>query len=170
MYLRTPLRKCFSPFNDDLGDRTDTVEKQIHDYATAYNELVDAHHAQAEVLERITTKLTDLEDRSRRNNLKSRGIPESIPSAELPAYLQRLFKSLAPSLTELDLMIDRAHRIFKPSHVPEDKPQDVLTRLHFFQAKECIFLEARKAPALQEPFASLKIYADISAATAQKQK
>lgn len=127
---------------------------------------VDAHQAQAEELQGITTKLADFEDHSHRKQPQNRGIPESISSAELTTYLQLFFRTLPPSLTDLDLIIIWAHMIFKPSYVSEDKPRDVFSFLHFYQAKECILLEARKAPTFSEPFTSLKIYADITAATA----
>lgn len=63
-------------------------------------------------------------------------------------------------------MIVRAHRIFKPPHIPAEKPCDLLASIHFFQAKE------KNTPICQEyvdlPRAILD--RDIPAATAQKPK
>lgn len=100
------------------GSLMDHLKHQLSNYATAYIELVDAHQHQAEEMQLITAKMADLEDRSRRNNLKIRGIPETVPPAELSSYLQQFFKLLVPSLTTLDFTIHRAHRIFKPAHIP----------------------------------------------------
>lgn len=87
---------------DDLGDRTNNVKRKLTEYATTYNKLVDAPQSQIEEFNRINGKLADLEDHSRRKNLKIRGIPESISSsAELFPYLQQLFKILVPTFSPL---------------------------------------------------------------------
>lgn len=53
------------------------------EYATTINDLVDAHDMVEKEHMWIKAKLADLEDGSRRNNVKIRGIPESIQSPEL---------------------------------------------------------------------------------------
>lgn len=47
------------------------------EYASSYNSLVDAHNDQSEEVAWLKAKVTDLEHRSHRNNVKLRGIPES---------------------------------------------------------------------------------------------
>lgn len=47
------------------------------EFASHFNELVDVHSEHEEDVEWIKAKLADLEDRSRWNNLKIRGIPET---------------------------------------------------------------------------------------------
>ncbi|CAH2325040.1 Hypothetical predicted protein [Pelobates cultripes] len=39
----------------------------------------------------MVAKLTDQEDKIRRNNIKLKGVPEEVAMAELPQYLRRLF-------------------------------------------------------------------------------
>lgn len=65
-----------------------------------------------------------MEDRSRRNNLKIRGIPESVQQSDLGPYAATLFKNLIPSLTDLDVTIDRTHRLPKPSHLSDHISRD----------------------------------------------
>lgn len=76
--------------------------------------MVDAHTTHSDELSWIKDKLSDLEDRSRRNNLKIRGIPESVPATQLPQYIQDLFNALLPTMSALELTVDRVHRIPKP--------------------------------------------------------
>lgn len=57
--------------------------------------------------------MADIEDRAHRNNIKFRGIPESIKPADLSVYLQKLMT------TALEDIIDRAHRLAKPSFLPD---------------------------------------------------
>lgn len=47
----------------------DTRERQVINQTTAHNDMVDAIEHQAEELSRIHTKLANLEDRLRCNNL-----------------------------------------------------------------------------------------------------
>lgn len=49
------------------------------EFSGAHNSLVDAHNHLEDELSSLAEKLADLEDRNRRNNIKFRGIPESIP-------------------------------------------------------------------------------------------
>lgn len=70
----------------------------------------------------LRNKIADLEDRSRCNNIKFRGVPETVATPELPAYLLRLMKTLTPDLSDTELMLDTAHhlpnRLFCPPLYP----------------------------------------------------
>lgn len=66
-----------------LGDRIDHVEHTMGDYSTSFNTLVDAHN---EEMIWLKDKMADLKDRSRGNNTKIRGIPESIPASQLHQF------------------------------------------------------------------------------------
>lgn len=125
------------------------------------NDLVDAHDEREGENEWIKAKLADMEDRPRRNNLKIRGIPESVQQSDLSLYAATMFKSLLPSLTDLDVTIIRIHRLTKPSHLSDQIPRDVLLRLHFFHAKEHLmsimrnrhkFITVPKLPRTQRGF------------------
>lgn len=60
-------------------------------------------------------------------------------------------------------MIDRAHRIFKPPHIPADKPRDVLllTRSHFFQTRRFLQHQNPCLPS-QIPYGQLAIYSAMA--------
>lgn len=69
------------------------------EFASTINDLVDAQEKGEDDLEGIKAKLADMEDRSRRNNMKIRGIPESVQQGELKAYATALFSDILPDLT-----------------------------------------------------------------------
>lgn len=48
-----------------------------------FNELVDAHNERDDEISWLKAKVADLEDRSRWNNVKIRGIPESVTAPDL---------------------------------------------------------------------------------------
>lgn len=59
---------------EQVEERADQLERKM-EYVLAYNELVDSHSAHSADLSWIKDKLADLEDRSRRNNLKLGAYP-----------------------------------------------------------------------------------------------
>lgn len=65
----------------------------MRDFSKAHNELLDAHDHHTEEIHRIKMKLVDLKDRSRRNNIKFRGIPESVEANELTPHVQQLIST-----------------------------------------------------------------------------
>lgn len=79
---------------DDLGDRVQYVEDKMGDFAVAHNELVDSHNEAEDELLAIKSKLANLEDCSRRNNVKFRGVAETIPPADLRNHIQQLIAAL----------------------------------------------------------------------------
>lgn len=56
-------------------------------------------------MEWVKAKLADMEDRSRCNNLKISGVPESIQQADLRFYAT--FKIILPEATDMELTMDR---------------------------------------------------------------
>lgn len=171
------MRACVSQLKTELkgelrqiGNRVDHVENKMAEYAGSFNELVDAHNAREDDVEWLKAKVADLEDRSRRNNLKIRGIPESVLPKDLEEYVHTLFKSLIPELTEQDLIIDRIHRIPKPSQLPEKIPRDVLMQLHFYHIKDRLMKTFKDDHTIPERYAHLQFYADVSQYTIQFRK
>lgn len=61
-------------------------------------------------LNAIKSKLADLEDRLRRNNVKFRGVAETVLPNDLRRYLQKMTMTLLPDTPEHEVVIDRAHR------------------------------------------------------------
>lgn len=120
-------------------------------------------------LQYITNKFADVEDCSRRNNVKIRGIPISIQGTELIAYLQQFFKTLVPELSPHNPIIDCIHRLYKCKHIPAAMPHNILMCI-FFQANEHIILTTRNVTPFSEPYSQLTIFADISGVAAQKCK
>lgn len=74
------------------------------------------------------------EDRLRRNNLKISGIPELVQQSYRSLYAAALFKFLIPSLSDLDVTVDRINCLPKPSHLSDQW----LLHLHFFRIKKTL--------------------------------
>lgn len=73
--------------------------------------------------------LEDIEDRSRRNNLRLRGIPEDVTEENLRDTVKGLF-SMVLDDPEAVVELDRVHRVTGPRAADPDGLRDVLRRLH----------------------------------------
>ncbi|CAH2320324.1 Hypothetical predicted protein [Pelobates cultripes] len=154
----------------ELGKRTAHVEHRMGEYAEAHNDLADHIQALEKQLTSAQLKLSDLEDRSRRQNLRVRGIPESVTQANIPEFLTGFFKSLIPDMPTDMILLDRAHRVAKLKFLPADAARDTLTHLHYYHVKEAILKAARNRTNLPQQYNQLQIYADLSAAALQRQR
>lgn len=84
--LQADMLACFKQNAADIPDlkeRVDHLEEALDTCVDSYNNMVDAHTAHSEEIAWLKSKVADLEDRSRRSNLKLRGAPESIQPAEV---------------------------------------------------------------------------------------
>lgn len=136
--------------------------------ARSYNQLFDAHSVLEEEVHRLSLKVLDLEDRSRHNNIRIRGIPESILPAQLSKFLADFLALVLPSASTLNLTIDRIHRIPKPRHLGSQIPRDTLARVHFFHIKEYFLKMLKDPPELPDRFKNISTYPDLFAATMLK--
>lgn len=102
----------------DMGSSVEKMESSMCEYTSSYNTMVDANAVRSKEIAWLSDKVADLEDMSRRNNIKLRGVPESVRDSHLQQFAHNLFSSMVPSLMNLDLVIDRIHRLPKPSLPP----------------------------------------------------
>lgn len=145
--IQSDMASYMHKINKDIqsvGNRIDHIETKMEEYAGTINDLVDANDEREGDTEWIKAKLADMEDRSWRNNLKIKRIPETVHQNDLHSYAANMLKQILPGLMDLDVTIDRIHRIPKSPHLSEHIPRDVLLRLHFFHVKENLMVAMRK--------------------------
>ncbi|CAH2281693.1 Hypothetical predicted protein [Pelobates cultripes] len=116
---------------EGINQRTEIIENRLHSQEQSHLDLVETvkELQQAE-------KLADAEDRSRRNNLRIRGIPDNIDSQELQNYFQTMVKSALPNVKNTDLLLDRIHRLPKPGNAPPAALNDMIVRFHYYHIKK----------------------------------
>ncbi|CAH2300972.1 Hypothetical predicted protein [Pelobates cultripes] len=163
--LTAELRKDIQ----EIGNRAAHLETRVDEHSAAHNCLAYKLQELTSNMEKQSNKLADLEDRLRRNNLRFRGIPEKVGNNDLDRYLQEVFLQLTPELHPDQLIIDRAHRLRRPAHLPTSSTRDVIARIHFFHAKERILRATRNAE-LPDKFRDIKIFSDLLAETLQFRK
>lgn len=172
-HLQTDFKSMMAEFKNDiqaLVSRTEHVEKKMSEFTKSHNALLDSHATLEEEVARLTAKTLDLEDRSRRNNIRLRGIPESVPPDQLRPFLIDFMTLVLPNCTQLDFTIDRIHRIPKPKNIPPQSPRDTLARIHFFHIKDQFLRDIKAVANLPDRFQQISIYPDLSAATMMRRK
>ncbi len=86
-------------------DRVDSVQATTREDRNAVMELRNQ-------LERLTEKMTDMEDKSRRNNVRLVGLPEGMEGSDVAGFLRLNLSKWIPSLKGHNIEIDRAHRVY----------------------------------------------------------
>lgn len=171
--FQADFRHMVAEFKTDIQSlvvRTEHIERKMGDFAKSHNHLIDAHSALEEEVLRLSNKVLDLEDRSRRNNIRLRGIPESVLPESLHQFLTDFMALVMPHYSASDLIIDRIHRLPKPRHLSPQIPRDTIARIHFYHVKEELLKTLRQQPELPERFRDLAIFPDLSAATMLRRK
>ncbi|CAH2221759.1 Hypothetical predicted protein [Pelobates cultripes] len=111
----------------------------------------------------------DLNNRSRRNNIRIRGLPESSTPEVLTTMLHKAFSSLLPDAPPSDLLLDRAHRALRPPSSSPTQPRDIIIRCHYFHVKEAIMRATRETP-LQMQGHTVQLYHDLAPTTLRKRR
>ncbi|CAH2273468.1 Hypothetical predicted protein [Pelobates cultripes] len=131
------------------------VQESVHTHEGALRYLRD----QLRVLEDANE---DLNNRTRCNNIRVRGVPESVTAELLMDTLQNVFTHLLPEATMADLLMDRAHRALRAPSTTSTTPRNVIVRMHFFHIKEYLTRATRETPVEGVP---IQLYQDLAPAT-----
>ncbi|CAH2295429.1 Hypothetical predicted protein [Pelobates cultripes] len=118
----------------------------------------------------IEIKLTDLEDRSRRNNVRVRGIPESILQEDLYLYLNNFFSKILSRQTLSPETFERFHRLARSNGTDKSYPRDVMICFASFWMKNQIMQKIRNGILDTEEWRHLKVYQDLSYETRQARR
>ncbi|DBA13690.1 TPA: hypothetical protein GDO54_018641 [Pyxicephalus adspersus] len=104
----------------------------------------------------------DVENRNRCNNIRIRGLPETVPNAELYNAAYAIFAKLLAIPPDVDIELDRVHRTLGPRGRDPQRPRDVICRVHFYRTKEDIIKKARVTEHLEYAGARLQLLPDLS--------
>lgn len=94
--IQTDLSSLIHQFKremQELGTGVSHIENCMWEFDKIFNDLVDAHTKKKEEVEWLKSKVADLEDSSRCNNVKILGIPETVLSNDRRAYFTKILLS-----------------------------------------------------------------------------
>ncbi len=122
-------------------------------------------------LERLTEKMTDMEDKSRRNNIRLVGLPEGMEGSDVAGFLRINLSRWIPSLKGCDIEIDRAHRVYD-GRKNSDRPRTLIFRVLRWHDRLEILKGARQAYPVKctQDNVTLLFFPDFCPVTAAKRK
>lgn len=170
--LHSSINSALSQINTNAQKIAD-LENRLASYevTTANMEQALAQHQDSERL--LHDKIEDLENRSRRSNLRFIGIPESFGGAALLTFLTTdLTKALAMDEPPDPYSIERAHRIGpqRPPGEVNGRPRPVIAKYLNWAVKEKVLRAYRRKGMLQIGENNILIFQDFSAGVTIKRK
>ncbi len=115
--------------------------------------------------------MTDMEDRSRRNNIRLVGLPEGAEGSDVAGFLRVNLSKWIPSLKGRNIEIDRAHRVYD-GRKNSDRPRTLIFRVLRWHDRSEILKVARQAYPVKctQDNVTLLFFPDFSPATAARRK
>ncbi|KAL6469089.1 hypothetical protein MHYP_G00226130 [Metynnis hypsauchen] len=115
-------------------------------------------------LAQLLTTVDDLENRSRRKNLRIIGLPEKAEGSDLTKFLREMFPTWLELPAELSMEIKRAHR--SPTALSNSKttPRNITVRFLRYSDKETILRATQvKQHVSENNNSTIRIFQDFSA-------
>lgn len=141
----------------------ETSASVTFDSVSAIEVTVSELQSQVKVLQ---AKCEDLENRSRRNNIRLVGVLEDQEGAMVTEFVSNLLQDVL-RLDEKPLL-DRAHRSLQAKPKPNQPPRPFVIRVHYFHVGELILRQARQLQPLSFNGRAIHIFPDLTAAEAKR--
>lgn len=155
-----------------ISSKLDGIQSTVHNHEQRISD-VESGLNQLQLLEtqvtsmaddnaKLKARLTDLEGRSRRCNVRVIGVPEGIEGAGPTVFFSKfLVDVLGNDVLSSPPELERAHRALRPKPAAGEKPRPVIICFHKFQIKDTVIRAARrKRGELKYDGKSIYIYED----------
>lgn len=164
-----------------LQDRLDNIQSELSSCSNGVRELRDRysslnsrvgkleknHDKSAARLTTLEEKMADLEDRSRRDNVRIMNLPEGVESSNITAYISGSLPVWFPSLSDAKPEIMRVHRIGPPNN--SGRPRTVIMKMLRYTDRDSILRASRKSP-IKVDGKDIRFAADYSAFTINRRR
>ena len=155
--------KMLSAMDKKIDSMCNTMQEQMDRVQTDIADVMKENHDLKEKVEKLETKLDDLEGRSRRKNLIFHGIPYPEGRTETWEDCESAVKSvLRDKMGMGDVEVERAHRLKGGK-----APHPIIASFHKYKDKERILTERRK---LKEKKSDVFINEDFTPLVREKRR
>lgn len=141
-------------------DSTQSAARHDRDQVTTMRLKIDELH----------TKLADMEDRSRRSNLRLVGLSEGVEGENCMAFLKANLPNWIPAVAGRDIKIERAHRLYSDKPSNASRPRTIIFKLLDYTDRQAILSGARAVHPIKHGMGTLHFFPDFSADTTKKRK
>ncbi|KAJ1128533.1 hypothetical protein NDU88_006911 [Pleurodeles waltl] len=165
----TDLTVASSSIRADIAGFRETVNT-LDQCLTAVEDQVAVIPDQEEELRTLRAKITDLEDRSRRDNIRFFGVPEQKEGSDIKAFLRSLLTNHFGIEFSPPPEFQRVHRIGPPHKATANKPRPIIACfLRHEQARQVISAAKTQGPVSLEGH-EIRVAADFSRLTNEKRR
>uniref|UniRef100_A0A8C9YN82 Transposase element L1Md-A101/L1Md-A102/L1Md-A2 n=1 Tax=Sander lucioperca TaxID=283035 RepID=A0A8C9YN82_SANLU len=165
--LKSGLEELKNTTNSEIAELRSTLAGAEHSLSTCSDDVTTLQRdvkRLTELADILQNKCEDLEGRSRRNNVRIVGIPESPGSCStsaIPALLKDAFN------LEKAPLVDRSHRSSQPAPRGGEPARTVMARLHYYKNCNDILRLARTKQKIQVDGMTISVYPDFTARVAK---
>ncbi|KAJ1092979.1 hypothetical protein NDU88_006089 [Pleurodeles waltl] len=142
-----------------LEQRVSTVETHITSFTDRDQELLH-----------LRSKLIDLEDRSRRDNVRFLGFPETIEGADIHSYLRETLPKLTGLTFDPPLEFQRVHRLGPKRQEDANRPHPIIACLLRHVQTRQLIQAARSHGAFRMDGLEIRLTADFSKETRERRR
>lgn len=117
----------------------------------------------------LNDKLSELEDRSRRSNIRVVGLKEGEEGDDAIAFLKAHLPEWIPALKDRDIAIERAHRVYSREQ-NSSRPRTIIFKLLNYVDRQAILKGARAAYPVKHRQENILFFPDYSVETTKRRK
>lgn len=164
-----------------LQDRLDNIQTELSNCSSGVRELRDRYSSLSSRVSKTEKnydkcaakmatyeeKLADMEDRSRRDNIRIVNLPEGVEASNLMSYISDSLPVWFPSLIGVKPEIMRAHRIGPSNNT--GRPRTVIMKLLRYTDRDRILRASRESP-IKVNGKDIRFSADYSAFTINRRR
>ncbi|PIO33985.1 hypothetical protein AB205_0123800, partial [Aquarana catesbeiana] len=151
-----------------IGGRVETLEASVEDITPTLQALQTHCQTQDQRIDSLLDQLDDVENCSRRVNIRIRGLTEATAPKDIVPTLQGVFKQILGREAPAQIEIDPAHMALRPLLDDPDKPRDIC-KLHKYSLKERI-MHVRGVRHMDFDGAKLSVFPDLSRHTLMQRR
>ena len=122
--------------------RLNGAEARINETESANTAMKEALINAIERQKTMQERLTDMEGRSRRNNIRIYGVPEGKEGNSVSDFVEQFLKNELGLTADTDLRIQRAYRALARKPEPNQPPRSVVVNFLEFNTKETVLKKA----------------------------
>lgn len=160
--LKTDLRAIVSRVGD--------IEAKTIQHTRDLRRTQDVISEHTNALISLKHQLEDLDNKSRRKNIRLRGLPESVDPTHMETIVRAIFNAALNRPPESPMDIERVHRALRPKMRDTDPPRDVVCCMGNTALKEEITRAVRDGGRLRYEETDLQLFQDLATFTLLQRK
>ncbi|KAK7881117.1 hypothetical protein WMY93_032281 [Mugilogobius chulae] len=134
----------FRELKENINARLDETERRVAEVDDRTQRVEEATLMLIKAQEELQAKVSDLEGRWRRENVRLHGVTEGAEDGaqSVSDFVTNLLKEKLNIPLSLDLTIERAHRSLGPKPPPEAAPRSIVVKFTSYRTKEEVLKRA----------------------------